>query len=459
MKKKIAAALAVTFALGVTSAFAANPFVDVPAKHWAYDAVSKLAQAGIVDGYGDGTFRGDKNITRYEMAQIVAKALAKEDKANAEQKALLNKLSAEFSSELDNLGVRVSKLEKNASKVKITGETRVDYNWLDGDSTKNDAISGANAFSYRQRIHLNADITDKISYTARLQAADKFGTTTGSNAAFTRNYITVKNTFGIDSIMIGRQPLAIGRNLAFADTDNNDGIAFKHTIGKTTFDGYLLEESAKNEVKGINVNYAFTKNAEFNVGYFAADPNMVTAVTGTPAIADPITGVVTPGKTEVIGVNTLTQATKFLNAGFSYGFGNGVTLVGDFVQSDAPSDPKAGAVQLVYNWKSEKVQKGFYGWEKMVNPNVAHDQAISVSYFDVSSQALPGYGNSNFKSFGKINLTKSTTTDLGDVKGYMFGYQNMMTKNTMLDINYVDAEGKTSGVKDKSVTAAVEFYF
>ncbi|MDF2927765.1 MAG: S-layer protein [Anaerospora sp.] len=71
MKKKIAAALAVTFALGVTSAFAANPFVDVPAKHWAYDAVSKLAQAGIVDGYGDGTFRGDKNITRYEMAQIL----------------------------------------------------------------------------------------------------------------------------------------------------------------------------------------------------------------------------------------------------------------------------------------------------------------------------------------------------------------------------------------------------
>jgi len=449
MKKKIAAALAVTFALGVTSAFAANPFVDVPAKHWAYDAVSKLAQAGIVDGYGDGTFRGDKNITRYEMAQIVAKALAKEDKANAEQKALLNKLSAEFSSELDNLGVRVSKLEKNASKVKITGETRMEYKWLNDDTDMKTNISGADAFSYRQRIHLNADVTDKISYTARVQASGKAGSG-GSNAQFTRNFITVKDMFGIDSVMIGRQPLAVGRFLAFGDTDNNDGIAFKHSIGKVSFDAYLLEEAQKNEVQGINVNYAATKKAEFNVGYFTADPNRAAATTG--ATASP-------------AVNTLTDNTKFLNAGFSIGFGKGFSLVGDFVQSDAAGDPQAGAAQLVYNWKSGKVQKGFYGWEKMVNPSVAHDQAISVSYFDISSQALPGYGNSNFQAFGSLNFgagavaTSSKTTDLGNVKGYMFAYQNMMAKNVMLDINYVDAQEKVGSAKDKSVTAAVEFYF
>ena len=65
-------------ALGVTaSAYAANPFSDVPAGHWAYDSISKLAVAGIIEGYGDDTFRGDRLMTRYEMAQIVAKALAK----------------------------------------------------------------------------------------------------------------------------------------------------------------------------------------------------------------------------------------------------------------------------------------------------------------------------------------------------------------------------------------------
>ena len=76
MKKSLV--LAMAMALGVTaSAYAANPFSDVPAGHWAYDSVNKLAAAGIVDGYGNGTFGGDRLMTRYEMAQIVAKAMAK----------------------------------------------------------------------------------------------------------------------------------------------------------------------------------------------------------------------------------------------------------------------------------------------------------------------------------------------------------------------------------------------
>ena len=76
MKKSLVFAMAM--ALGVTAtAFAANPFSDVPAGHWAYAAVAKLAAAGIVDGYPDGTYKGDRTMTRYEMAQIVAKALAK----------------------------------------------------------------------------------------------------------------------------------------------------------------------------------------------------------------------------------------------------------------------------------------------------------------------------------------------------------------------------------------------
>ena len=76
MKKSLVFAMAM--ALGVSAtAFAANPFSDLPAGHWAYGAVAKLAAAGVVDGYPDGTFKGDKTMTRYEMAQIVAKALAK----------------------------------------------------------------------------------------------------------------------------------------------------------------------------------------------------------------------------------------------------------------------------------------------------------------------------------------------------------------------------------------------
>ena len=122
MKKSLVFAMAM--ALGVSAtAFAANPFSDVPAGHWAYAAVAKLAAAGIVDGYPDGTYKGDRTMTRYEMAQIIAKALAK-GAIGAD-----DKLVSEFADELDNLGVRVAKLEKNADNVRITG-TETPYGYL-----------------------------------------------------------------------------------------------------------------------------------------------------------------------------------------------------------------------------------------------------------------------------------------------------------------------------------------
>ena len=120
MKKSLV--LAMAMALGVSAtAFAANPFSDVPAGHWAYGSVAKLAAAGVVDGYPDGTFKGDNLMTRYEMAQIVAKAYAK-GAIGAD-----DKLMAEFADELDNLGIRIAKLEKKADNVKITGQARFGY--------------------------------------------------------------------------------------------------------------------------------------------------------------------------------------------------------------------------------------------------------------------------------------------------------------------------------------------
>ena len=117
MKKSLAPILGALFILGGsgTVSAAANPFSDVPADHWAYDAVSRLAADGVIEGYGDGTYRGDKNITRYEMAQMIARAMAKSD-VSAKNKALIDKLAAEFSDELNNLGVRVANLEKHADQ-------------------------------------------------------------------------------------------------------------------------------------------------------------------------------------------------------------------------------------------------------------------------------------------------------------------------------------------------------
>ena len=157
MKKSLV--LAMAMALGVTaSAYAANPFSDVPAGHWAYDSVAKLAAAGVVDGYADGAFDGDKLMTRYEMAQIVAKAMAKG--------ADCDKLAAEFADELDTLGVRVAKLEKGADAVKITGETRLRF-WDYEGTNKQDATQ------LRTRIWLKGQINEDWAYTGMLENVQK----------------------------------------------------------------------------------------------------------------------------------------------------------------------------------------------------------------------------------------------------------------------------------------------
>ena len=111
MNKKLVASLVSCMVLGSVSVYAANPFSDVDASSWAYQSVEQLANAGIINGYPDGTFKGNNPITRYEMAQMVAKAMANQDKANAEQQAMINRLADEFGNELNTLGVRVAKLE------------------------------------------------------------------------------------------------------------------------------------------------------------------------------------------------------------------------------------------------------------------------------------------------------------------------------------------------------------
>ena len=129
MKKTLVSALTTALVVGAASTTfaAANPFADVPADHWAYDAVAQLVQDGIINGYGDGTYVGDQNMSRYEMAQIVAKAMAKSDAADNNNKALIDKLAAEFSDELANLGVRVADLEAKTDNVKWQGMIRYDW--------------------------------------------------------------------------------------------------------------------------------------------------------------------------------------------------------------------------------------------------------------------------------------------------------------------------------------------
>jgi hypothetical protein len=171
MKKKIVTSLAAMMAVGAACAFAANPFVDVPSDSWAYKSVVELADAGVIQGVDGSYFQGERNITRYEAAEMVAKAMAHMDKASVEQRALINKLADEYADELNNLGVRVSALENRVGNVKLSGDARIRFQHQDsGESNtgyKNDA-----SWDYRVRVRANAKVNDRTNVTYGISTDD-----------------------------------------------------------------------------------------------------------------------------------------------------------------------------------------------------------------------------------------------------------------------------------------------
>lgn len=189
MKKMLAVVAAAACVAFAAPAFAANPFSDVPMHHWAYDAVEQLAAHGVVEGYPDGTFKGNKPITRYEMAMMIARAMNKGG-LTGEDADTLKKLMVEFKDELDNLGVRVdglegrvADLEKNSNGWKFWGQLRLDYK----DLKDHDARDGVAMTRYR--LWLQKKVDDHITFTGR------WG---GEKAVFERFYFDVTDFFGMD---------------------------------------------------------------------------------------------------------------------------------------------------------------------------------------------------------------------------------------------------------------------
>lgn len=162
-------------AVGAACAFAANPFVDVPSDSWAYKSVVELADAGIIQGVDGSYFQGERNITRYEAAEMVAKAMAHMDKASVEQRALINKLADEYADELNNLGVRVSALENRVGNVKLSGDARIRFQHQSaGESNGNDGAGYKNdsSWDYRVRVRANAKVNDRTTVTYGISTDD-----------------------------------------------------------------------------------------------------------------------------------------------------------------------------------------------------------------------------------------------------------------------------------------------
>ena len=242
MKKVLAIAAVAALTAGV-SAYAANPFSDVTPNDWAYQAVEDLSEQGVVEGYPDGTFKGERNITRYEMAQIIARMLAKEDQLNAEQRATLDKLAGEYADELANLGVRVSNLEKKVGNLYWSGDARMRYQ---DNSTKSDTWDG------RMRINVKGQVNDTTTINGRLTYNMNFKDNKKDSGVY-MDVLNAKHQFDDFAVTLGRYANNFGNEYGWRFGDSHDFDGAELSYAKNAFD-------AKVGFGQFNTDYATLKN-------------------------------------------------------------------------------------------------------------------------------------------------------------------------------------------------------
>ena len=392
MKKSLV--LAMAMALGVSaSAYAANPFSDVPAGHWAYDAVNKLAAEGVVDGYPDGTYGGDKLMTRYEMAQIVAKAMAKG--------ANVDKLAAEFADELDSLGVRVANLEKKADNVKITGQIRASYR---------DADDKGHQGRLRTRLFVNGTINEDWTYIGRFennQYYDGADTTKGySDAAgddeVKFNWAYVIGRVGGVKMEAGRQDFTNadvvditgdGVKLAYGSDWQVKGWAFKGTSDVVDYTGTAMQDGDRVYVAAVEGAFGAVDTA---VRYYKADTvdeNEIVEVALAGEIAKDLT---LRGSWFNGTVADEAEVGDFDTNGWLVGLsyrGAKASEVGSWGAYATYSDRPYATYLLPTNFSGYAVKPndlhdgdGYEGYEVGANVTLAKNIVAGVKYFDYESR-------------------------------------------------------------------------
>lgn len=408
MKKSLIVTLALVFVLGIagTAFAAANPFVDVPAKHWAYSYVMQLQKAGIVEGYGDGTFRGDKTMSRYEMAIVVAKAMAKAEKADAAQKAMIDKLAVEFASELNNLGVRVAKLEKQVGTVKVTGDARI--RWNNGH-----AAVANNEFKTRLRLNLAADVNENTTFFGRIGYAQEnidAGYAGMNKLEVITSQFTTKNIFNTGATLVaGRQGVAID-TLQYALTTNAMTDAVKVAFGKDLKVSVGIGNFSKAWVGTVDdaafatMDYKTSKATAINAGYLKE--------IGGGATADDYT-------IWTVGVNT--NFAKNLNFKGEYGKNTAIA-----------TSPSFQAYKVTY-MAAKPAKQGT--WE------------AAVEYYRAQAGVSPAggeYGTNNSYGFGNDKKAWALTGTYVIAKNITFdAYQTFQTKTVSTGVaapNYSRAQ-------------------
>lgn len=434
MKKTLTAAITTALVIGAASTTfaAANPFTDVPTGHWSYDAVAKLAQDGVIEGYGDGTFRGDKAITRYEMAQMVAKAMAKSD-VSAADKAAIDKLAAEYSAELNNLGVRVGELENKVDNVKWGGKARLrtENREVKENGVKTTDVSPSQTyFDLWASAKINADWTAKAEFegehsmrtgngdidngnTSKVFVQGKlFGAdaTIGKFGAFS------KDGYVIDKAVSGAQ-FKFGNELKTTVTAGRLADVYRTNLGD--LDSPQTGNPFTGDYAAIEFNYAVSDETTINAGY-----HQVKAESFKAANADD----------SRFGNND--DKLGIWEVGFNTKFGQDWAFDANYVKSNQDKQ------------ETDKVEdNGFFTQIKYKAADIKTEGSYDV-----------------FLNYRKVPTNTQIAQTWGDYaannKGWALGFDYVPAENVNFQAFYFDGKDvDDSNVKTKFVRAEVELFF
>ena len=423
MKKILALAAVAALTAGV-SAYAANPFSDVTADDWAYQAVSDLSAQGVVEGYPDGTFKGERNMTRYELAQIVARLMAKEDQLNAEQQATLDKLAGEYADELANLGVRVSNLEKKVGNLYWSGDARMRY-------TASSSDKKADAYDGRIRLNVKGQVNEATYVQGQFVNNMDFKDAESSKTTMAQIY--VNHNFGKNvAVRLGRQPIVFGNQggWLYNGLEGYDGAQVSYNNGKLALTTGFGQLNASEYASVKSTDIYFAKGA-YDFGFAKLNADYI-------ADKDSVAN-----RAEIYGVGLNIPVQQF-------------NVFGEYWNNTTAKDYDTA-------WNAG-LSYGKADWKK------AGTWDLSVSYNDVDKGVY--FGGGTWHNDMLKNLTGADVKNNGTKVGSYLNANNLtfwnvlanvtLQKNVQLHAEYAfgaDAEGTNGVDPDDSWTVSLNYKF
>lgn len=375
--KKKTALLALAFAALSATAFAADgadSFSDVPKDHWSYEALDYLAKNGVIEGYADGTFQGNRTMSRYEMAAITARAMQASN-LDIGARSVLEKLEKEYGSELATLRAQVEQntedIKKNREAIerfKVHGFVRTQYDY-DKNTDADTLDRSANRFYMDLRLDMKVNDIWTVKAQSETNRHYNNGHLRGENAMNENAQQTWSGHDGnfqriwVEAQQDGRW-LNLGRawrGLGFQNVlfgNESDGFQFGIPIKGTnlTASGFWMASTGagnKESLYGVGLWGAVGHNFDINVAYARSSLGKNESYTSgliDHYEADPVTHRVFP----VYRDNDRTNMR-------SYGYvvsaatnvAKNVRVIGDYVQTDADEQNKSVALRL--NYKGTKL--------------------------------------------------------------------------------------------------------